>query len=108
MRDWWGNTAPQNMDNRYANKYSSFRDHWNYDNVSEDGLRINIYTPTINDGQRRSVMFWIHGGGYTNGKGLPPWPKYTSAKGETMVLDDVCEVKNDPDREARKALPSIG
>ena len=26
---WWGNSAPQNMENRYANKYSSFRDHWN-------------------------------------------------------------------------------
>ena len=26
--------------------------------------------------------------------------------GEIMVLDDVCEVKNDPDREARKALPT--
>jgi hypothetical protein len=24
-----------------------------------------------------------------------------------MILDDVCEVKNDPDREARKALPAL-
>ena len=38
--------------------------------------------------------------------GLPAWPRYTSQKGEVMVLDDVPEVKNDPDREARKALPS--
>ena len=45
--------------------------------------------------------------GDPNGKGLPPWPKYTPANGETMVLDDVCEVKNDPDREARKALPAV-
>src|ERR1044072_1894750 len=22
---WWGNTAPQNMDNRYSNQYASFR-----------------------------------------------------------------------------------
>ncbi len=40
-----------------------------------------------------------------NGGGLPAWPQYTSAKGETMILDDICTVKNDPDREARKALP---
>ena len=40
-------------------------------------------------------------------RGLPAWPRYTSAKGETMVLDDVCAVKNDPDREARKALPAV-
>ena len=44
--------------------------------------------------------------GDPNGAGLPAWPKYTSAKGETLVLDDVCTAKNDPDREARKALPS--
>ena len=43
---WWGNTAPQIMDNRYANQYASFVDHWNYDDVSEDCLRINVWTPT--------------------------------------------------------------
>ena len=67
---WWGNTAPQNMENRYANKYASFRDHWNYDDVSEDCLRINVFTPAIKDGQKRPVMFWIHGGGFTNGNGI--------------------------------------
>jgi para-nitrobenzyl esterase len=45
--------------------------------------------------------------GDPNGAGLPTWPRYTSAKGETMVLNDVCEVQNDPDREARKALPPM-
>jgi len=67
---WWGNTAPQNMENRYANKYGSFRDCWNYDDVSEDCLRINVFTPAINDGKKRPVMFWIHGGGFTNGNGI--------------------------------------
>jgi para-nitrobenzyl esterase len=67
---WWGNTAPQNMENRYASKYASFRDHWNYDDVSEDCLRINVFTPAINDGQKRPVMLWLHGGGFTNGNGI--------------------------------------
>jgi para-nitrobenzyl esterase len=66
---WWGNTAPQNMDNRYANKFASFRDHWNYDDVSEDCLRINVFTPA-NDSKKRPVLFWIHGGGFTNGNGI--------------------------------------
>ena len=44
--------------------------------------------------------------GDPNGAGLTPWPKYTSAKGETLVLDDECSVQNDPDREPRKALPT--
>jgi len=67
---WWGNTAPQIMDNRYASQYGSFKDHWNYDDVSEDCLRINVFTPAINDGKKRPVMFWMHGGGFTNGNGI--------------------------------------
>jgi len=45
--------------------------------------------------------------GNPDGGGLPLWPKYTRENGEVMVLNDVSEVKNDPDREARKALPSL-
>jgi len=67
---WWGNTAPQNMDNRYANKAVAFRDHWNYDDVSEDCLRINVFTPATGDGRKRPVLFWIHGGGFANGNGI--------------------------------------
>jgi len=67
---WWGNSAPQNMENRYENKFASFRDHWNYDDVSEDCLRINVFTPAINDGKKRPVLFWIHGGGFVNGNGI--------------------------------------
>ena len=67
---WWGNTASQNMDNRYANPYASFRDHWNYDDVGEDCLKLNVFTPAPNDGKKRPVLFWIHGGGFANGNGI--------------------------------------
>lgn len=67
---WWGNTAPQNMERRYANSYSSFIDHWNYDDVSEDCLKLNVWTPAIDDGKKRPVMVWLHGGGYTNGNAI--------------------------------------
>jgi para-nitrobenzyl esterase len=67
---WWGNTAPQIMDSRYANSWSSFVDHWNYDDVSEDCLRLNIWTPALADGKKRPVLVWLHGGGYTNGNGI--------------------------------------
>ncbi len=67
---WWGNSAPQNMENRYASKYAAFRDRWNYDDVSEDCLRINVFTPGVKDGRKRPVLFWIHGGGYTNGNAV--------------------------------------
>jgi para-nitrobenzyl esterase len=67
---WWGNSAAQNMDNRYANPFSSFRDHWNYGDVNEDCLVINVLTPGINDGKKRPVLFWIHGGGFLFGNAI--------------------------------------
>ncbi len=67
---WWGNSAPQIMDNRYANPWASFVDHWNYDDVSEDCLKLNIWTPALEGGKKRPVMVWFHGGGYTNGNGI--------------------------------------
>lgn len=66
---WWGNSAPQMMDNRYGNAWSSFVDHWNYDDVSEDCLKLNVWTPAI-DGKKRPVLVWLHGGGYTNGNSI--------------------------------------
>jgi para-nitrobenzyl esterase len=67
---WWGNSAPQIMEKRYANTYASFADHWNYDDVSEDCLKLNVFTPAINDGKKRPVLVWLHGGGFTNGNGI--------------------------------------
>ena len=67
---WWGNSAPQIMEGRYANVYASFADHWNYDDVSEDCLRLNVFTPSLNDGKKRPVIVWLHGGGFTNGNGI--------------------------------------
>lgn len=67
---WWGNSAPQIMDNRYGNPWASFVDHWNYDDVSEDCLKLNVWTPAIADGNKRPVMVWLHGGGYTNGNAI--------------------------------------
>lgn len=67
---WWGNSAPQIMAGRYGNAYSSFADHWNYDDVSEDCLRLNVFTPAVNDGKKRPVIVWLHGGGFTNGNGI--------------------------------------
>ena len=66
---WWGNTAPQIMEKRYANAYASFVDHWNYDDVSEDCLRLNVWTPAI-DSKKRPVIVWLHGGGFTNGNAI--------------------------------------
>ena len=35
----------------------------------EDCLVLNVWTPDADDGARRPVMVWFHGGGYTTGSG---------------------------------------
>ena len=35
----------------------------------EDCLVLNVFTPGTNDGRKRPVMVWIHGGGYTYSSG---------------------------------------
>ncbi|MBI3401857.1 MAG: carboxylesterase/lipase family protein [Acidobacteria bacterium] len=35
----------------------------------EDCLALNVFSTGVNDGRKRPVMMWIHGGGYTYGSG---------------------------------------
>jgi len=35
----------------------------------EDCLVMNIFTPGVNDGRKRPVMVWLHGGGFASGAG---------------------------------------
>ena len=43
--------------------------------------------------------------GDPNGGSLPKWDEFSVEKGETMILNDTCEMVLDPDRQARHALP---
>src|SRR5262249_35854145 len=36
---------------------------------SEDCLVLNVFTPGVNDGRKRPVMVWLHGGGFSSGSG---------------------------------------
>ncbi|MCD7976938.1 MAG: carboxylesterase family protein [Tannerellaceae bacterium] len=67
---FYGNTAPQRMENRFPNNYGTFVDHWNYYDVSEDCLFLNVWTPGVADGKKRPVLVWMHGGGFTNGNAI--------------------------------------
>ncbi len=66
---WWGPSAPQVMANRYARNEASFIDHWNYYDLSEDCLKLNVWTPALDD-QKRPVIVWLHGGGFTEGNAI--------------------------------------
>jgi para-nitrobenzyl esterase len=60
---------------------------WGYTN--EDCLVLNVWTPSITDGKKRPVMFWIHGGGFTAGSSqeLPSYDgENLSKKGDVVVV----------------------
>ncbi|GAB3044402.1 carboxylesterase/lipase family protein [Stenotrophomonas tumulicola] len=39
---------------------------------SEDCLFLNVWTPALDDGGKRPILFYIHGGGFNNGSGSDP------------------------------------
>ncbi|MFM6948879.1 MAG: carboxylesterase/lipase family protein [Aquirufa sp.] len=60
---------------------------WGFPN--EDCMRVNVWTPGINDGKKRPVLFWIHGGGFTSGSSqeLPSYDGENLAKkGDVVVV----------------------
>lgn len=68
---YWPNSAPQLLDNFFSkDRYLSFTDYWHYDDVSENCLGINVWTPDYKDNAKRPVLLWLHGGGYTSGNSI--------------------------------------
>ncbi len=51
----FGSIAPQQTERRASQ------------NVSEDCLNLNVWSPALRDGKKRPVMVWFHGGAYSNG-----------------------------------------
>jgi para-nitrobenzyl esterase len=52
-----------------ATEYGASTPQGNGENTSEDCLFLNIWTPGLNDGGKRPILFYIHGGAYSNGSG---------------------------------------
>src|SRR5262249_32534965 len=54
----------------------------------EDCLVLNVWTPAVNDGRKRPVMFWCHGGGFATGSGSSPDNDGTSLarRGDVVVV----------------------
>jgi para-nitrobenzyl esterase len=61
--------APQGPRSGWANDEEAWMFSWDDGIQGEDCLRVNIWTPSINDNKRRPVMVWLHGGGFVAGSG---------------------------------------
>lgn len=85
----YGPVAPLQTPTTSVQDESEFFFHHDWGYTSEDCLRINIWSPGINDGKKRPVLFWIHGGGFTAGSSqeLPSYDGESLAKkGDVVVV----------------------
>jgi para-nitrobenzyl esterase len=85
----WGPVPYLETPTVIVNQEAEFLYDHNFGYPGEDCLRLNIWTPAIQDGKKRPVMFWIHGGGFTVGSSqeLPSYDGETLAKrGDVVVV----------------------
>ena len=85
----YGPTAPQGKRTGWYSDEQAFAFDWNDGFPDEDCLRVNVWTPGINDGKKRPVMVWLHGGGFSAGSGqeLPSYDGASLArKGDVVVV----------------------
>jgi para-nitrobenzyl esterase len=86
---YYGPTCPQGPRLGWANDENAFLFQWDDGQPGEDCLRANLWTPAVNDGGKRPVMVWLHGGGWTAGSGQEQ-PAYhgenLSRRGNVVVV----------------------
>ena len=63
----WGPVSPHPPRAGWFNDEEQFLYQWDDGFASEDMLRVNVWTPSVNDARKRPVLVWIHGGGFTSG-----------------------------------------
>ncbi len=85
----FGPTCPQGERMGWRSDEQAFAFNWDDGFPGEDCLRVNIWTQGLNDGKKRPVMVWLHGGGYAAGSGQE-LPSYDGAnlakKGDVVVV----------------------
>jgi para-nitrobenzyl esterase len=63
----YGPISPQKINTGWSQQEYGFLYQWVDGYQNEDCLRLNVWSQGINDGKKRPVMFWIHGGGFFSG-----------------------------------------
>ena len=85
----YGRTCPQGENRQWVMPEFNFLLQWDNGITGEDCLCLNVWTPAINDGGRRPVMVWLHGGGFSGGS-AQELPAYDGAnlaeRGDVVVV----------------------
>ena len=85
----YGFVCPQEPRRGWARDELAWLFDWDDGRPGEDCLHLNIWTPGLNDGRKRPVMVWLHGGGYTAGSSQEQ-PGYNgenlSRRGDVVVV----------------------
>ncbi|MDB5110333.1 MAG: carboxylesterase [Mucilaginibacter sp.] len=85
----YGPISPQRPDSGWLQEEYGFLYQWVDGYQDEDCLRLNVWTRGLNDGKKRPVMLWIHGGGFFSGSSQ----EHPSYDGESLSkLGDVVVV----------------
>ena len=84
----WGPVAPHPERAGWRNDEEQFLYQWDDGFAGEDMLRVNVWTPAVNDNRKRPVLVWIHGGGFVSGSSqeLRPYDGSNLASRHDVVL----------------------
>jgi para-nitrobenzyl esterase len=85
----YGQVCPQVARAGWANDEEAWLFSWDDGIPGENCLRVNVWTPGINDNKKRPVMVWLHGGGFQAGSGqeLPSYDgESLSRRGDVVVV----------------------
>ncbi|MDX8338955.1 carboxylesterase family protein [Draconibacterium sp. IB214405] len=86
----YGPVCPINVASMILNDEMEFAQQHNFWFMKEDACQnLNVWSPGVNDGKKRPVMVWLHGGGYTAGSSceLPSYDgENLSRTGDVVVV----------------------
>ncbi|MBO4634576.1 MAG: carboxylesterase/lipase family protein [Bacteroidales bacterium] len=85
---YYGNQCHQAPRVTWADDCEAFLYQWDDGVQSDNCLNLNVWTKGINDGKKRPVMVWLHGGGYAMGASseLPFYDGTNLAKKDVVLV----------------------
>ena len=85
---YYGNQCHQSPRVTWGDDCEAFLYEWDDGVQSDNCLNLNVWTPGINDGKKRPVMVWLHGGGYAMGASseLPFYDGTNLAKKDVVLV----------------------